>query len=62
MKVIGSLNCVEVYTNDVDVIVEKESIKVYYKGGSIEIRPQNKQIIVKDINVKYYELFNGKDD
>lgn len=62
MKVIGSLDCVEVYTNDVDVIVEKESIKVYYKGGSIEIRPQNKQIIVKDINVKYYELFNGKDD
>lgn len=62
MKVIGSLDCVEVYTNDVDVIVEKESIKVYHKGGSIEIRPQNKQIIVKDINVKYYELFNGKDD
>ena len=62
MKVIVSLDCVEVYTNDVDVIVEKESVKVYYKGGSIEIRPQNKQIIVKDINVKYYELFNGKDD
>lgn len=62
MRVIGSLDCVEVYTNDVDVIVEKESVKVYYKGGSIEIRPQNKQIIVKDINVKYYELFNGKDD
>lgn len=62
MKVIGSLDCVEVYTNDVDVIVEKESIKVYYKGGSIEIRPRNKQIIFKDINVKYYELFNGKDD
>lgn len=62
MKVIGSLDCVEVYTNDVDVIVEKESIKVYYKGGVIEIRPQNKQIILKDINVKYYELFNGKDD
>lgn len=62
MKVIGSLDCVEVYTDDVDVIVEKESVKVYYKGGSIEIRPKNKQIIVKDINVKYYELFNGKDD
>ena len=62
MKVISSLDRVEVYTNDVDVIVEKGSIKVYYKGGSIEIRPQNKQIIVKDINVKYYELFNGKDD
>lgn len=54
MKVIDSLDCVKVYTNDIDVIVEKESIKVYYKGGSIEIRPQNKQIIVKDINVKYY--------
>lgn len=62
MKVISSLDCIEVYTNDVDVIVEKESIKVYYKGGRIEIRPKNKQIILKDINVKYYELFNGKDD
>lgn len=62
MKVIGSLDCIEVYANDVDVIVEKESIKVCYKGGSIEIRPQNKQIIIKDINVKYYELFSGKDD
>ena len=62
MKVISTLDCVEVYTNDVDVIAEKESIKVYYNGGSIEIRPQNKQIIFKDINVKYYELFNGKDD
>lgn len=62
MKVISSLDCVVVYANDIDIIVENESVKVCYKGGSIEIRPQNKQIILKDINVKYYELFNGKDD
>lgn len=62
MRVISTLDCVDVYMDGVDVVVEKESVKVYYNGGTIEIRPQNKQIIVKDINVKYYELFNGKDD
>lgn len=55
MRVISTLDCV-------DVVVEKESVKIYYEDGTIEIRPQNKQIILKDINVKYYELFNGKDD
>ena len=62
MRVISTLDCVDVYMDGVDVVVEKESVKVYYNGGSIEILPQSKQIIVKDINVKYYELFNGKDD
>ena len=61
MKVISSLDCVEVYMNGIDVIVENESIKMYHKDGYIEIRPQNKQIIIKDINVKYYELFNRKE-
>lgn len=61
MKVISTSDCIEVYTNGIDVIVEKESVKVCYNGGYIEIRPENKQIIIKDINVKYYELFNGKD-
>lgn len=62
MKVISSLDYVEVYMNGVDVTVENDSVKVYYNGGTIEIRPENKQIIIKDINVEYYELFNGKDD
>lgn len=62
MRVIGTLDCVDVYMDGVDVAVEKESVKVYYEGGTIEIRPQNKQIIVKDINVKYYELYKQKGD
>lgn len=62
MRVISTLDCVDVYMDGVDVVVEKGSVKVYYEDGTIEIRPQNKQIIVKDINVKYYELFNGKDE
>ena len=62
MKVISTLDCVEVYTNGIDVTVEKESVKVYYKDGTIEIRPENKQIIIKDINVEYYELYKKKGD
>lgn len=61
MKVISTLDCVDVYMYGIDVVVEKESVKVYYKDSTIEIRPQNKQIILKDINVKYYELFNSKE-
>ena len=55
MKVISSLDCVE-------VIVEKESVKVYYKDGTIEICHENKQIIIKDINVKYCGLYKQKGD
>ena len=62
MRVISTLDCVDVYMNGIDVVVEKESVKVYYDGGTIEIRPENKQIIIKDINVKYYELYEKKGD
>ena len=60
MRVVSTLDCVDVYMDGVDVGVEKESVKIYYEDGTIEIRPENKQIIIKDINVKYYELYKKK--
>lgn len=60
MRVISTLDCVDVYMDGIDVVVDKESVKVYYEDGTIEIRPENKQIIIKDINVKYYELYKKK--
>lgn len=62
MRVISTLDCVDVYMDGIDVVVEKGSIKVCCEDGSIEIRPENKQIIIKDINVKYYELYKQKGD
>lgn len=62
MRVISTLDCVDVYMDGIDVAVEKESVKVYYKDGSIEIRPENKQIIIKDINADYYKLYKKKGD
>lgn len=62
MRVISTLDCVDVYMDGVDVVVEKGSVKVYYEDGTIEIRPENKQIILKDINVEFYELYKQKGD
>lgn len=62
MRVISTLDCVDVYMDGIDVVVDKESVKVYYEGGTIEIRPENKQIIIKDINVENYELYKKKGD
>lgn len=42
MRVISTLDCVDVYMDGVDVVVEKESVKVDYEGGTIEIRWKNK--------------------
>ena len=55
MKVISSLNCLEVFTNDFDVIVDSEIVKLYCGSDIIEIYPRDKKIIIKNNHIKRYE-------
>lgn len=52
ISVFSSSNYVEVYANEVDVIVENKRVKVYYCDGIVEINLQDKQISIRNINRK----------